>query len=364
MPMTSFEPGAIWPDDKGVHINAHGGGMLWHEGRYYWFGEHKIEGEAGNKALVGVHVYSSEDLYNWRDGGIALAVSDDPTSDIAKGCVLERPKVIYHRASKTFVMWFHLELLGQRYDSARCGVATSQTVTGPYRFIRSFRPNAGHWPMNVPQELKRPLVADEWEQLAAFLDKRGPFPPNVVFRRDYETGQMSRDMTLFMDEDGSAYHIAASEENGVLHISQLADDFLSTSGKWVRIFAGRFHEAPAIFKHDGRYFLFSSNCTGWKPNPARLSTGSSMLGEWRELGNPCQGTEQQRETTFESQSTFVLPVRGERAAFIFMADRWRPKNAIDGRYIWQPITFKDGVPVLEWRDRWDLGDFGSVATVI
>ena len=73
MPLSSFEPGAIWPDTNGIHINAHGGGFLWHEGSYYWFGEHKIEGEAGNKAHVGVHVYSSEDLYNWQDRGIALA---------------------------------------------------------------------------------------------------------------------------------------------------------------------------------------------------------------------------------------------------------------------------------------------------
>ena len=24
----SFKPGEVWPDDKGVHINAHGGGIL------------------------------------------------------------------------------------------------------------------------------------------------------------------------------------------------------------------------------------------------------------------------------------------------------------------------------------------------
>ena len=47
-----FTPGAIWPDDKGVHINAHGGGVLFHDGRYYWFGEHKVAGEAGNQAQV------------------------------------------------------------------------------------------------------------------------------------------------------------------------------------------------------------------------------------------------------------------------------------------------------------------------
>src|SRR5438093_233104 len=71
----AFVPGAIWPDDKGIHINAHGGGILEYAGVYYWFGEHKIEGDAGNFAQVGVHVYSSRNLIDWRDEGIALAVS-------------------------------------------------------------------------------------------------------------------------------------------------------------------------------------------------------------------------------------------------------------------------------------------------
>jgi hypothetical protein len=44
---------------------AHGGELLYHNDTY-WFGEHKIEGEAGNKAMVGVHVYSSEDCITGR----------------------------------------------------------------------------------------------------------------------------------------------------------------------------------------------------------------------------------------------------------------------------------------------------------
>jgi len=90
---TCFRPGELWPDTHGTHINAHGGGILFHDGTYYWFGEHKIAGEAGNRAQVGVHVYSSRDLLNWKDEGIALSVSDDPQGDIARGCILERPKV-------------------------------------------------------------------------------------------------------------------------------------------------------------------------------------------------------------------------------------------------------------------------------
>src|SRR3954463_5821726 len=110
---TSFEPGEIWPDTDGVHINAHGGGILFHDGVYYWFGEHKTEGRRGNTAEVGVGVYASRDLYNWKNEGIALAVSEDPKSDIVRGCVLERPKVIYNPRTKKFVMWFHLEKKGQ-----------------------------------------------------------------------------------------------------------------------------------------------------------------------------------------------------------------------------------------------------------
>ena len=34
-------PGQEWPDRKGEHINAHGGGLLFHEGKYYWYGENR-----------------------------------------------------------------------------------------------------------------------------------------------------------------------------------------------------------------------------------------------------------------------------------------------------------------------------------
>src|SRR5437764_897807 len=81
--LNAFTPGAPWPDSGGTPINAHGGGFLHHKGVYYWFGEHKIAGPAGNQAHVGVHAYSSRDLYNWRDEGIALGVCDDPASDTA-----------------------------------------------------------------------------------------------------------------------------------------------------------------------------------------------------------------------------------------------------------------------------------------
>ncbi len=357
--LNCFRPGELWPDNHGVHINAHGGGILFHDGVYYWFGEHKIEGEAGNLAHVGVHVYSSRDLYNWRDEGIALAVVDDPNSDIVRECILERPKVIFNSRTKKFVMWFHLEPKDSGYTGSLAGVAVADQVTGPYQFLESFRPNAGVWPLNASDADKCELNGEELSRLRAMELGGAPRPyysKQLLFRRDFAGGQMARDMTLFVDDDGRAYHIYAAEANGTLHISELSEDYLRPAGRYVRVLPGRFNEAPAMMKWNGRYFLFTSDCTGWAPNPARLLAADSILGPWEELGNPCLGSGVQIANTFNSQPTFILPVPGATDAFIFMADRWNPLNAVDGRYVWLPVEFHHGVPMVRWRDEWSLND--------
>lgn len=358
--LDAFKPGSVWNDTEGIPINAHGGGVLFHDGKYYWFGEHKIEGEAGNKAMVGVHCYSSKDLYRWKNEGVALAVSEDPENDIAKGCILERPKVLYSPEANKFVMWFHLELNSTGYKSARSGVAVADVVTGPYRFLKSLRPCAGHWPMNVAEEEKKPLEPEEIQKIEALGLTGGPhpeYPRNKIFRRDFANGQMARDMTLFRDDDGKSYHIYSSEENGTLHIAELSADLMEHTGRYVRVLAGEFNEAPAVFKRNGKYWLFASGCTGWNPNPARLAVADSIWGPWKQLDNPCRGTDEQKSNTFRSQSTFVLKVEGGNDAWIFMADRWNPRNAIDGRYVWLPVEFDDETPFLRWHEDWNLGFF-------
>ena len=350
----SFKPGAIWPDNNGMHINAHGGGILFHDGKYYWYGEHKIQGKAGNKAHVGVHVYASDDLYNWQDKGIALEVEEDLQSDITKECVLERPKVIFNDKTGKFVMWFHLELKGLGYDAARSGVALADAPSGPFTFLRSFRPNAGQWPENVQDYHKLP-VADSIKD--KYCGGKGCLPAHVdsvnILGRDFSGGQMARDMNLFVDDDDKAYHIYSSEENSTIHISLLTEDYTSYSSKYVRVFPNRYMEAPVIFKTStGQYYFIGSDCTGWAPNAPRSAIADNIFGPWSELGNPCVGSD--ADLTFRSQSTYVLSVQDKKDAFIFMGDRWQPENAIEGRYVWLPIQFEDGRPVIRWYDEWGL----------
>lgn len=60
-----------WKDVNNEYINAHGGGVLFHNGLYYWFGEHRPEN--GFTTEVGVNCYASSDLQNWTHKGVALA---------------------------------------------------------------------------------------------------------------------------------------------------------------------------------------------------------------------------------------------------------------------------------------------------
>jgi hypothetical protein len=283
----------------------------------------------------GVSCYSSTNLLSWKHEGVALAsVPDNPSSDLHCDKVIERPKVIYNRATKKFVMWMHVD--STDYGAARSGVAVSDTPAGPFKYLGSFRPNAGVWPENVTEADKQPDAKN-------FL------------ARDFAGGQMARDMTLFVDDDGKAYQFYSPEENPVMHVSLLTDDYLKPAGKYARIFAGRSMEAPAVFKRGKKYYFIASDCTGWQPNAARSAVADNIFGPWTELGNPCRGNG--AEQTFQAQSTFVLPVPGRADAFIFIADRWKQWDLSASRYVWLPIEWEGDKPVIRWRDEWKLTDF-------
>lgn len=48
-----------------------------------------------------------------------------------------------------------------------------------------------------------------------------------------------------------------------MYISLLTDDYLKPSGRFTRNFIKESREAPAVFKHKGKYYMLSSGCTGW-----------------------------------------------------------------------------------------------------
>ena len=309
--------GTVWNDTDGNMINAHGGGILYHDGTYYWYGEYKGDSTYWNPKVPswecyrteagGVSCYSSTDLVNWKFEGLALpSEQNDSGSDLHYSHVLERPKVIYNDQTGKFVMWLHVD--SHNYAKAAAGVAISDSPAGTFQYLGSMRPN----------------------------------------------GEMSRDMTLFKDDDGKAYHVYSSEENRTLYISLLTDDYLEPSGRFTRNFIDQSREAPAVFKRSGKYYIVSSGCTGWDPNHAEYAVADSMFGSWTVMGDPCSGKD--AEITFYGQSTFVLPLAGKQDAYIAMFDKWNKTDLINSRYIWLPVEFKGDLMDIAWRDEWDLDE--------
>ncbi|MBD8467453.1 family 43 glycosylhydrolase [Plantibacter sp. CFBP 8798] len=373
----SFRPGQAWVDDQGNPIQAHGGQVVPStdaDGQpiYYWYGEDRWNGYASSR---GVHVYSSRDLYNWTDEGLALqalstvdqlttdpaaaelyadytarqraAVVRDlltvPSDPVVPAAILERPKVMYNAATEQWVMWIHTDgpsaTSDAQYAKATAGVAVSDSPTGPFRYVDSYRLN----------------VAPEGE-------------PNY----QPDSPGMARDMNLFTDVDGTGYIIYASEENLTLFISKLSSNFMFLSAPvdravkgedFTRTYIGGQREAPAVFVYDGTYYLITSGATGWNPNPAKYATADSMLGEWTDHGNPVSGSG--ASTTHGSQSTSVIPIDAAAGKFIYMGDRWTPSDLRNAPAVWLPLEFgDDGSLSLKWYDEWTLADLegkGKVA---
>ncbi len=323
---SKFVPGEVWPDTNGKPIQAHGGGVIVRDGTYYWYGEDRTDRQTT------VSCYSSTDLYNWKHEGVVFT-RDGLPEDIRGATFIERPKVVYNAKTGKYVLWAHLEQGG--YHFARAGVAISDGPAGPFTFVRHLRP----------------------------VQYDFGYPDNDADRQK-EFGGTFRDMNLFVDDDGKAYVLYASEGNWTLYIVRLDDEYTGpempmVQGKtWDRVFVRKMREAPAPFKFKDRYYMITSGCTGWQPNAADYAVADSILGPWESKGNPCIGPE--AELTFRTQSTCVFPVSGKPGCFVYMGDRWAPRRLNDSRYIWLPFTIgNDGAFTIKWLDEWDLSHFDS-----
>ncbi|MGN6552123.1 MAG: family 43 glycosylhydrolase [Verrucomicrobiota bacterium] len=310
-------PGTVWNDENGRPINAHGGGVIFFKGVYYWYGEHKLPGKSEKDAADGgVHCYSSTNLLTWRDQGLVLSVQyDSPDSDLAYGCILERPKVLFNERTKTFVMFFKYYPRGTGYEQGFVGVATATTPNGPFRFQHKF------------------LGAD--------------------------SPKGSGDFAMFRDKDGVVYHMTVRKPDKAFCIGKLRGDYLFPEGKYAVLAGITPHtEAPAIMLRDGKYYLIGSGSSGWEPNAARAFVAKQITGPYTSLPNPCRGTNSHNgrgpEKTFGGQISFILPVVGNTNAFIAMFDIWKPQTASEALNVWLPVNLTNGKPVIQWRDRWDL----------
>ncbi|GAB3160698.1 RICIN domain-containing protein [Myceligenerans halotolerans] len=273
---------------NGSPVHAHGGGVVKSGSYYYWIGENRHQDHNGFRY---VSCYRSTDLANWEFVNNVLTQSSDPELQDAK---IERPKIMYNAATDRYVIWAHKEN-GADYSEARAAVAVSTT-----------------------------------NQPCGSYDYRGSFRP---------LGHMSRDIGVFVDDDGTGYMYSAARENYDLHIYRLTADYAEIDELVADPWHGDHREAPALFKRGGTYFMLTSGSTGWSPNQQKYATAPSITGPWTAMQNVGDST------MYGSQTAFVLPIQGSQGTdYLYMGDRWG--NSIgglvnDSRYVWAPIEFPD-----------------------
>ncbi len=295
--IATISNGGYWNDVDGKRIEAHGGGFLNVDGTWYWVGEDKSHNSGNFRA---VNLYSSPDLQHWTFRN-AIITRDTAPELAAADRIIERPKLTYNESTKRFVMWLHWE--GENYAEAEAGVFSCATIDGDYEYESSFRPN----------------------------------------------DNMSRDDTLFKDDDGKAYFISAANENADLVVYELTDDYLDIERQLTVLWPGSKREAPAMFKVGERYFLITSGATGWDPNQAKYSTATAIAGPWSALENLGDGT------TFDTQSTFVIPVVGSEATtYVYAGDRWQDPDLASSKYIWLPLEVTGQSLSLSFYAEWSL----------
>lgn len=248
-----IRPGIPWYDDSGNIIDAHGAGLLLHNGTYYWYGSRRQMNASGTQMDGGIALYSSKDLYSWRFESIVLSVfncssnnthrisvghdGDDsyppPSCANGNGLDLERPKVVQCGGSGgKFVMWVR----GTGYGNSPqlLAVLTSDAPTGPFTFASNASGSDDPF-MTIAKGIKNFPAGYQFADATLFQDPQTD-KTFVYWRTRITTGL-----------DGPTGFRAMELTEDCLDVQPRSD---------TRVFETPNREGPAMFLHNGLYYLW------------------------------------------------------------------------------------------------------------
>ncbi|MDQ0656299.1 discoidin domain-containing protein [Paenibacillus sp. W2I17] len=242
---------------------------------------------------------TSTDDITYGNDKVVLSYTDHP--DLANS-KFEGINILYHAPTNKFVFWAHYEN-STDYTLARVSVA-SATPGEDFTFHKSFRPE----------------------------------------------GNQSRDISIFKDDDDSAYLISTANNNSDTILYKLTSDWLDVDHQVSVIYQNQHRELPKMIKKDGIYYLFSSQAAGWYPSIPLYSSATSIDGDWSELrtiGNT---------STFSAQSGSVMRVKPDTGNNVVMvAYRWMfgwagtQNGTTEERLL--PVWFSDGYAFYDYFDQ-------------
>jgi len=232
-----------------------------------------------------VRVYRTQDFKVFENLGIALDVDDRPPG------VMFRPHVVFNEKTGLFVMWMDF---GEDASKGSIGyrVATSTNPSGPFVVTSNL-------PIRVPGE------------------------------------PQSGDYHLFIDDDGSAYHVRRSPygppRGHNLTIVQLNDSYTGPLKLIASLEAPKEVEAPVMFKRKGKYYVLSGvTCTACiVGSNMYVHQADSVEGPWNFLGDvgsqPGVPYDPHNPSLYVTQaqgtSIFEVPA-GDDSTFVWVGNQW------------------------------------------
>lgn len=299
----TIKNGALWKDDRGETVQAHGAGFLQVGDTWYMIGEDRETA----KWNPDINMYSSKDFVNWKfegkivaNGEHSFTYEDGSVGALGVNRMIERPKLLYNEKTGQYVIWCHWE--AGNYGASEAAVFYSDHITGPYTL---------HW-------AGRPL------------------------------GIKSRDCNVFQDSDGKAYFVSTTNENVDLGVFELSDDYLDAVAH-TPILKGLRREAPAIVRIGDQYNMLSSACSGWDPNQCQYTYSSSMTAGWSGQTNL------NNKYSYDTQAASILTIEGsDQTTYLYVGDRWQDPDLAESKTIMFPIGFGGTSCTFDYSVQFDL----------
>lgn len=341
-------PGQEWLNTSGKPIQAHGGAVYFEDGYYYWYGENKEFTDGISEVWTwGIKVYASRDLCSWEDRGyLAPPVTEDPDSPLHPSKRVDRPHLLHCPETDRYVLW--LKLSGK---DACFVILSSEQLLGPYRMENPHLRPHGH-----------------------------------------EAG----DFDLVQDQDTGKGYLYVSIDHSDVVCYELTDDYQDISREVSRQYCDLHspftREGIAVFSRGGQKYMLTSGMSGYLPNRSDSAASASWCEPFVSIGDPHINDDS--HASFNSQISKVFRVEGTDQ-YIAMADRWVPDYPINAqradmiqraiaahfdpqqyhvspdekkelmnspmlksantsraRYVWLPICWENGHPLLHWQDCW------------
>ena len=172
------------------------------------------------------------------------------------------------------------------------------------------------------------------------------------------------DLALFVDDDNTAYIVAAAHSNTDTVLIKLNREWNAPSELVATLFQGEKREAPGIQKINGKYFFFSSGVRGWYPSQTKYAYADSIAGPWsplQEIGNA---------STNDAQFGWLRTDSGtKRTTYTIVGQHWganrNPQSALKNAWRVFPIAMNVTYADTAWYPQVDFDkEYGAVPVQI